>query len=324
MLFRSQQQGLIDRHKAGEKGIYKPSPIVEGKTTYHENAIDVPTSVPESYLRQRGYYRPDKNDPVHAIPLPSAKPAEAPAAAPSSKTANLVDPKTVPLDRDISDLPLAVQADVKKNRAQSQDKVYETHRSEILGYTPQMTEATANRLRELHDIAGKHGNIFGLMMKQGLIPALQSTAQEGISAGKLGSVSLPVQTFLEKTKLSSDDQKILRRASQLLAEQFFENAKAERSVLGPQISNADANFMQRPMVTEKDAASTVQYWAKNHLLLNSQRGELFKNLNQYDQRYGTRVPFGSYFGSDDYNGIVKKYSGLNRQLRERYPDFGSK
>ena len=53
-------------------------------------------------------------------------------------------------------------------------------------------------------------------------------------------------------------------------------------------------------------------------------GELFKNLNQYDQRYGTRVPFGSYFGSDDYNGIVKKYSGLNRQLRERYPDFGSK
>ena len=88
--------------------------------------------------------------------------------------------------------------------------------------------------------------------------------------------------------------------------------------------SADANFMQRPMVTEKDAASTVQYWAKNHLLLNSQRGELFKNLNQYDQRYGTRVPFGSYFGSDDYNGIVKKYSSLNRQLRERYPDFGSK
>jgi hypothetical protein len=321
---REQQQSLIDRAAKGEKGIYKPAPVVDGKDVYHEGAIDVPTTVPESYLRARGYYRPDKNDPVHAVPLPGFGETEKKIAATASTTSKPVDLKNVTVGSDISELPLAAQAEVKKNRANSQDKMYETHRSEIVAYTPQTTESTANRLRELHDIAGKKPNIFGLMQQQGLLSALKNSAAEGVQIGRLGSIAAPVQTFEEKMKLSSTDQKILRRAAQLMAEQFFENAKAEKSVLGPQISNADAQFMQRPMVTEKDAASTVQYWAKNHLLLNAQRGELFKSLQQHDERFGTNVPFGSYFGSDPYINIVKKYSDLNKQLRQRYPDFGAK
>jgi hypothetical protein len=320
---REQQQDLINRAGKGEKGIYKPSPLVDGKDVYHENAIDVPQTVPESYLRARGYYRPDKNDPVHAVPLPgfgqSEKKTSSAPAAPKP-----VDISKVTVGSDISELPLAAQAEVKKTRTNSQDKMYEVHRSEIAAYNPQMTEETANRLRELHDIASKRPNIFGLMQQQGLLSALKNSAQEGIQFGRLGSIALPVQTFEEKMKLSPADQKVLRRASQLMAEQFFENAKADKSVLGPQISNADAQFLQRPMVTEKDAASTVQYWAKNHLLLNAQRGELFKSLQQHDERFGANVPFGSYFGSDPYVNIVKKYSDLNKQLRQRYPDFGAK
>ena len=320
---REQQQDLINRAGKGEKGIYKPSPLVDGKDVYHENAIDVPQTVPESYLRARGYYRPDKNDPVHAVPLPgfgqSEKKTSSAPAVPKP-----VDVSKVTVGSDISELPLAAQAEVKKTRTNSQDKMYEVHRSEIAAYNPQMTDETANRLRELHDIASKRPNIFGLMQQQGLLSALKNSAQEGIQFGRLGSIALPVQTFEQNMKLSPADQKVLRRASQLMAEQFFENAKADKSVLGPQISNADAQFLQRPMVTEKDAASTVQYWAKNHLLLNAQRGELFKSLQQHDERFGANVPFGSYFGSDPYINIVKKYSDLNKQLRQRYPDFGAK
>ena len=321
---REQQQSLIDRAAKGEKGIYKPAPVVDGKDVYHEGAIDVPTTVPESYLRARGYYRPDKNDPVHAVPLPGFGETEKKIASSVSTTAKPVDLKNITVASDISDLPLAAQAEVKKTRANSQDKMYEAHRADIIGYTPQMTEGTANRLRELHDIAGQKPNIFGLMQQKGLLSALKNSAAEGITAGRLGSISLPVQTFIEKNNLSSTDQKILRRASQLMAEQFFEDAKAEKSVLGPSISNNDAVLMKAPMVTEKDAGTTIQYWAKNHLLLNSQRGELFKSLQQHDNQYGANVPFGSYFGSDPYINIVKKYSDLNKQLRQRYPDFGSK
>jgi hypothetical protein len=320
---RDQQQDLINRAGKGEKGIYKPAPLVDGKDVYHQGAIDVPQTVPESYLRARGYHRPDKNDPVHAVPIPgfgqSEKKTSSAPAVPKP-----VDISKVTVGSDISELPLAAQAEVKKTRTNSQDKMYEVHRSEIAAYNPQMTDETANRLRELHDIASKRPNIFGLMQQQGLLSALKNSAQEGIQFGRLGSIALPVQTFEQNMKLSPADQRILRRASQLMAEQFFENAKADKSVLGPQISNADAQFLQRPMVTEKDAASTVQYWAKNHLLLNAQRGELFKSLQQHDERFGANVPFGSYFGSDPYINIVKKYSDLNKQLRQRYPDFGAK
>ena len=318
---RDEQQSLIDRAAKGEKGIYKPSAVVDGKDIYHEGAIDVPQTVPESYLRARGYYRPDKNDPVHAVPLPGFGGEDKKVSTTVSKPADL---KNVTVASDISDLPLATQAEIKKTRTASQDKMYETHRADIISYTPQMTEGTANRLRELHDIAGQRPNIFGLMQQKGLLSAIKNSAAEGITAGRLGSISLPVQTFIEKNNLNTADQKILRRASQLMAEQFFEDAKAEKSVLGPSISNNDAVLMKAPMVTEKDAATTIQYWAKNHLLLNSQRGEMFKSLQQHDQKYGANVPFGSYFGSDPYINIVKKYSDLNKQLRQRYPDFGSK
>ncbi len=292
----------------------------QGITAYLPPSVKDPTKVgPGAATSTSG--ATTTSAPPSADGEPSAAPAGGTRREPPAK---LVDPGSVRIDSDLADLPLSKQAEVKETRAKSQDKVYENHRNEIISFTPAMTEATANRLKELHSLAEKHGNIFGLMQQKGLLSAIKNSAQEGFNLGRGFSVSLPVQTFVEKYNLSATDQRILRRASQLLAEQFFEDAKAQKSVLGPQISNADAEFMQRPMVTEKDAATSVQYWTKNHLLLNAQRRELFDTLNQYDKRFGTRVPFGSYFGSDDYLNVVKKYTDVNKQVRERYPDFGSK
>ena len=302
----AQQKDLVDRAAAGEKGIYKPAPVLKGKEIYHEGAIDVPRTVPESYLNARGYYRPDKNDPVHAVPMPAKKAGTSPATASEQG------------------LPLAVQADVQKERAKAQDETFKTQRTELFSYTPQMTVKSNQQLKELHDIADKYPRIYGLMQQQGTLAAIQAAAQEGITLGRVGSISLPVQTFLEKVKLAPEEQRVLRRAAQLMAEQFFETAKAEKSALGPQISNADAQFMQRPLVTEADAASTVRYWAEQRMVLNHQRGELFKSASQFDQKYGASLPAGRYFNSPDYLSIVKKYDDLQTQLRARHPDFGAK
>lgn len=302
----TQQKDLVDRAAAGEQGIYKPAPVLKGKETYHEGAIDVPRTVPESYLNARGYYRPDKNDPVHAVPMPARKTETSPATA------------------NEQGLPLAVQADVQKERAKAQDETFKTQRTELFSYTPQMTVKSNQQLKELHDIADKYPRIYGLMQQQGTLAAIQAAAQEGITLGRVGSISLPVQTFLEKVKLAPEEQRVLRRAAQLMAEQFFETAKAEKSALGPQISNADAQFMQRPLVTEADAASTVKYWTEQRMVLNHQRGELFKSASQFDQKYGTSLPAGRYFNSPDYLSIVKKYDDLQTQLRARHPDFGAK
>ena len=62
-----QQEDLKKRAKAGEKGIFTPADVPKGATVVHQNAIDLPTSVPDSFLAQYGLHRPliKKGDPVH-------------------------------------------------------------------------------------------------------------------------------------------------------------------------------------------------------------------------------------------------------------------
>lgn len=84
---REDQQRLYDRWKAGDKSIYMPlNPADYPKqTTFHTDAVDIPTSVPEPFLREFGIHRPlGSKDPVHAVLMPSSQP---PATAPAAPTA---------------------------------------------------------------------------------------------------------------------------------------------------------------------------------------------------------------------------------------------
>ena len=198
-------------------------------------------------------------------------------------------------------------------------------RADILQWTPQVVNRANDRLDELMEIAAdpKGAEVFGLLQKQGILPAMAAAAQEAVRVGQT-SVSFPVQQFVEKIALSPEQQKILRRASQLLTEEFFESAKATKSVLGPQMSNADTVIQQRPMATIEDAASTVDYWAKQRKLLNHQRAELFDGLNAHSKKYGAQVPMGAFFSSKEYKDIADKYDRLQRQFRQKYPGFGAR
>lgn len=63
-----EQNELRRRAAAGEPGIYMPSEVPKGAKVVHTNALDIPTSVPESFLNKFGLYRTlGKNDPVHTI-----------------------------------------------------------------------------------------------------------------------------------------------------------------------------------------------------------------------------------------------------------------
>ena len=268
------------------------------------------------------YLPKDMEAPTQQGPMAPVAPG-APQAGTPTTTQPVVTgrPTVMPTSGDAS-LPLAVQADIKKQRALDIDKPFLDQRTAINAWTPSAVSNSDRTLRELYMIADKRPNIFGLMMEQGILSAAQTAAQEGVQTPR-GSVALPVQKALEKLRLEPKDQELLRRASQLMAEQFFENAKANKSILGPQISNADAQFMQRPMVTEADSAANIKYWVQQHILINKQRNDLFSSLSRYDRQYGTSVPAGAYFDSPDYRGIISKYDALNQQLIERSPFYSN-
>ena len=71
---REEQQKLYEDAKAGKPNIYQPLNPADypNQKTFHANAVDIPTSVPEAFLNQHGIHRPlGSKDPVHAVLMPS-------------------------------------------------------------------------------------------------------------------------------------------------------------------------------------------------------------------------------------------------------------
>ena len=112
---RADQQRLFDRWKAGDKNIFMPVNPADypDKKVFHEDAIDIPSSVPESFLKQHGIHRPlGARDPVHAVAMPNfGKPQ---AAAPTTTAAPVAPAGQTPGQLSIEELmkPEAVDAAV--------------------------------------------------------------------------------------------------------------------------------------------------------------------------------------------------------------------
>jgi hypothetical protein len=70
---RAEQQKLFDQSKAGTPGVYtavNPA-TAPGQPTFHSEAVDISTKVPEAFLNRFGIHRPlGKQDPVHAVLMP--------------------------------------------------------------------------------------------------------------------------------------------------------------------------------------------------------------------------------------------------------------
>jgi hypothetical protein len=219
-------------------------------------------------------------------------------------------------------LPLKVQTEVQKTNISELNKpVIEKRNTIATNYGTATTNKYDNDLQELYSITKRSGDkIFGILNKEGTIAALKAGAQEGITMGQFGSISLPVQKMAEKYNLSPAEQDDLRRAQQLMAEIFFSNGAQYKGVLGPQISNTDANLMREPGVTAADSNKVIQHWIKNQALFNEQRKAISSTLDTYDTKYkNASTDPGAFFKSPEYKEVFKTYDGYFKQLRENNP-----
>jgi hypothetical protein len=229
-------------------------------------------------------------------------------------------------------LSMQAQEDVKKKQleleAQTEQKAiqdrqaliekpWEQHRSDIFGWTPTVNKNGIRDLDELANIASISPNVFNLLRGSGWWTALQAAAQEGAQAGKLGSFSLPTEKYIETKNLNPQEKINLNRAAKILANQFFENAKQNKSVLGPSISNSDTVLLRAPVATPSDPAASIIYWAKEHSLFYKQRQELYTALHDWDEKVGPKKPLGMFFNSPQYNEIADKYNYYLNDLRQK-------
>ena len=217
-------------------------------------------------------------------------------------------------------LPLSKQTEVAKTRVLESDKPFQTKVDQIAGYTPQIIQASNRNLDELDQLAGQYPRAFGLMKKQGVLTAIQAAANEGLTANVgqySASLSLPVKTFLQKYRLSPQEQDAVTRASQIIGEEFLTNVKTNKGLLGVNPTDNDARLLQAPMASLDDSARAIQAWSRRQTLVNNERGELFNALDQHRQRVGVTAPPSTFFSSKDYQNVLNTYAPKYKALESQ-------
>jgi len=229
---------------------------------------------------------------------------------------------------ELAGVPLAAQADILKRRVEEADKPYIEKRAELLTYTPQLIGQSNTNLRQLFDIASKKPQIFALMQEEGVIAGILTAAQEGVQA-QAGSyqarLGLPVKQFLEKVKLEKEDQQSVRDVGRILGSEFLSNVKANKGLLGINPTDNDARLLAAPMVNIEDSSKAVQLWAKQQLLMNNQRKELYKSFSEFTQKAGPAAPIRPYFSpGSEYDRINREYEQLRDELYKLSNQFKPK
>ena len=247
---------------------------------------------------------------VPAVPAASTLPAPQPVAS------------QVTTQSDLQALPLAARVDAAKRRLEESDKPFNEKRTEILTYTPQLLEGSNTNLRQLDRIAREKPQIFALMQQQGLLSGLMTLAQEGaqLTAGTFNArLGLPVQQFLEKTKLPPQDQQAVRDVARILGAEFLSNVRANKGLLGINPTDNDARLLQAPMVNVQDSAKAVQLWSRQQILLNKQREALYGAMSEYSDKTGATASPRQFFAPGSvYEKINKDYARFRMQLYNQF------
>jgi hypothetical protein len=164
-----------------------------------------------------------------------------------------------------------------------------------------------------------------MLQKEGVIAGLATAAQEGaqLQAGQTTvKLGLPVRQFLEKVKLSEEDQQAVRDVTRILGAEFLANAKTNRGLLGVNPTDNDARLLQAPMVSIDDSAKAVQLWARTQILTNKQRADLYNALSEHTERAGeTSSPRKFFSPGSIYSKINKDYAEYRMKLfRQFHPE----
>ena len=218
----------------------------------------------------------------------------------------------------------SLESKVAEETIKQRNAEFAEQRKSFQSWTPIETSKNVRDLKSVYATARDNPQIFGLLknLPAGYLTGMAQAAQEGLTLGEYRA-SFPVETFLQGVKLSPEEKTKLKKAENILATQFFANARDAKSAVGPQVSNADVRLMQGLTAQGTDPARFIQYWALQNVLNNKMRAELNQSFNQYESRLPRGASLGAYFTDpkSPYQNIVKKYDGLSTQLDQSFPNL---
>jgi murein DD-endopeptidase MepM/ murein hydrolase activator NlpD len=223
-------------------------------------------------------------------------------------------------------LGLKGQGEVGVGRVREADKPFQEMRANITKFNPASITTSNANLEELNKIAIETPRIFQILKQsgEGVWSAVKVGAQEGVTAGRFGSVSLPIEKMAQAYNLTATESANLTRANQILGSEFLNNVSQNRGLLGINPTDNDARLLQAPMPTISDSSKSVQYWIRQQALLNEQRLGLFNAMDAHDKKVGAAAPPSAFFSSKDYTNILDSYSKNRRELEKTLAPYGSR
>lgn len=255
----------------------------------------------------------DPNDYFRAKHIESSRPQPyTPAAATQVATA----------DAELEKLPLTERNKIRAERLNEANKGNQALLGEIRGTNPAMLQGSLEDMQKLNHFATHDAHLWGLMQKQGLFQGLLNAAQEGASldiGAAQAKLNLPVEKFLQTVKFKPEDQAKIREIGRIFGQEFLNNVKTNKGLLGVNPTDNDAKLLAAPMATIEDSAKSVQHWTRQHALDIYQKLELHKALQQHEGRAGKTSDPGLFFRPEsEYHNILKNYSDSRMKLFNQF------
>jgi len=217
------------------------------------------------------------------------------------------------------------QDNIKADSKNWQDKI-----AEIMKYDDSATAQNMGRIDGILKIVQKNPQLTGLLQNaktnevfSNFIKALGAAAEQGIQIGQFGSISLPVQKFLETAAIPKrEDKAALAELTRYISQEFLASMKANRGVLGVNPTDNDARLFLATIAGTGNLAENIYSWAQTRRAEYDAINQMYKGWMQFRKQYGADKP-AMYFDPSNknspYQSAITGYSTLMEKILSNAP-----
>jgi hypothetical protein len=217
------------------------------------------------------------------------------------------------------------QENMKADSKNWQDKI-----AEIMKYDDNATAQNLGRIDGILKIVQKNPQLTGLLQNAktnevftNFIKALGAAAEQCIQIGQFGSISLPVQKFLETAAIPDrKDKAALAELTRYISQEFLASMKANRGVLGVNPTDNDARLFLAATAGTGNLAENIYSWAQTRRAEYDATNQMYKGWEQFRRQYGADKP-AMYFDPSNknspYQAAIKHYTTLMDSILSNAP-----
>jgi hypothetical protein len=222
------------------------------------------------------------------------------------------------------------QQGIYKNIIEAQNKPYLEKQAELTKYDNIKTVQNLNRTDGILKILKENPEITGLLQNakdndgfQRMLNGFLASAQEGIKLGNFGSISVPVEKYLQTANLTKNQRLAVTELTRLIGQEFLASMGTNRGVLGVNPTDNDARLFQAAQAGTPNLAANIYSWAQGRAAEYEVMNDIYKGHESYVAKTGRGKDPSAFFRQPDgaYYEATNKYSSLLSKIMQNSPGF---